>query len=395
MLRLDETTRSLVAAISLIAAVGVGLSLSLPLLSVELERMGVSATASGIASATSGFASILIAPFVPRIAARVGVGALIAGAIALAVATMIGFKLTMDYWAWLPLRFLLSACLGVLFILSEFWISAAAAPERRGVIMGIYATVLSLGFASGPTLLAVVGTSGWAPYLTGSALFLLAALPLALARGRLPTVPAKQRQPVFSYLAAAPLAAVAGFASGAVETGAISLLPVFGLRNGLDASTAALLVSAVALGSILTQIPLGLLSDRVDRRYLLLVIAGLVIIMSGGIAFAAGRNTLALIGCLAIWGGFTGAFYTLGLAHLSSRFTAADLVGANAAFVIMFNVGVLAGAPLGGVGIDVSSRYGFAMAMGAFGVLVALAALYELRRDIPGSTTGSTNGLAA
>jgi MFS family permease len=380
MIRLDETTRALVAAISLIAAVGVGLSLSLPLLSVELERMGVSATASGIASAIGGFASILIAPFVPRIAARIGVGVLIAGAIAVAVATMIAFKLTMDYWAWLPLRFLLSACLGVLFILSEFWISTVAAPERRGVIMGVYATVLSLGFAAGPTLLAVVGTSGWTPYLAGAALFLLAALPLVLGRGRLPTVPTKQRKPVFGYLAAAPLAALAGFASGAIETGAISLLPVFGLRNGLEASTSALLVSAVALGSILTQIPIGLLSDRVDRRYLLLAIAAVVIAMSGAIGLAAGRSTTTLVICLAIWGGFTSAFYTIGLAHLSSRFAAADLVGANAGFVIMFNVGVLAGPPLGGAALDVSSRYGFGLAMGAFGVLVAVAALYELRR---------------
>ncbi len=55
--------------------------------------------------------------------------------------------------------------LGALFVLSEFWITALAPPERRGLVMGVYATVLALGFATGPAVLAGVGTSGWPPYL--------------------------------------------------------------------------------------------------------------------------------------------------------------------------------------------------------------------------------------
>jgi MFS family permease len=379
MLRWDDTTRTLIAAISLIAMVGIGLSLTLPLLSVELERMGTTAAASGLATAIAGGAAILISPVVPRLAIVSGVGRLLMLAIALNIAVLACFKLTMNYWAWLPLRFLFSASLAVLFILSEFWISAAAPAERRGIIMGIYATVLSLGFAAGPTLLALVGTTGWQPYLAGGGLFLLAALPLLLARAHWPTIPAHVDRPVMAYIKTAPLAAAAGFASGAVETGAMGILPVLGLRLNMDASAAALLVSAVALGNVLTQIPIGWLSDRLDRRRLLIIVAIAALALSMTIAALSypGARSLPLV--LMAWGGFAGAFYTVGLAHLASRFAATDLVSANAAFILMFNVGVLAGPPLAGAAVDVSTRFGFGGAMALFAVLILCAARLERR----------------
>ena len=380
MRHLSDTSIALVAAISLIAAVGIGLSLSLPLLSLEMERMGVSGAAIGFNTALAGLASILIAPFVPRLAHRFGVGCVIATALTLCCGSLLAFKLTMNYWAWMPLRFVFAASLGVLFILSEFWISSVAPAARRGIVMGVYATVLSIGFAVGPSLLAVVGTQGWPPYLLGLGLFLVAAVPLLLARGHWPEIGAKGHHPLAAYVLAAPLAAAAGFASGAVETGAISMLPVLGLRLGMDAGSAALLVSAVAFGNIVTQMPIGLLSDRIDRRVLLALIAAGAIAASGLMVSVARPGSGLLFPVLMVWGGLVGAFYTVGLAHLAARFKSADLVGANAAFVVLFNVGLLVGPPLLGAGVDASPRYGFAAGASVFAALVLAIAFYELKR---------------
>jgi MFS family permease len=379
MHRLSDTTTALIAAIALIASVGIGLSVTLPLLSVEMERMGVTGVANGLSTALSGVASIVVAPWVPKLASRIGVGRLIAVALVASGGALLGFKLTMDYWAWLPLRVVFAAGLVTLFILSEFWISSVAPEANRGLVMGIYATVLSLGFAVGPTLLALVGTSGWPPYLTGCGLFLLAALPLLLARGHWPHLDADARHPVVKYLLAAPLAIAAGLASGAVETSAISMLPAFGLRLGYEATAAALLVSAMALGNIATQVPLGWLSDRVDRRMMLLVLAAGVLLTSLVFGWVAQPGSMALFLVVMVWGGLTGGFYTIGLAHLSSRFSAADMVGANAAFIIMFNIGQLVGPPLVGGGMDLSARFGFAAATSVFAVVVMAVAFYERR----------------
>jgi MFS family permease len=387
MRQYSDTTVALVAAISLIASVGIGLSLSLPLLSLEMERMGVSGTAIGLNTALAGLASIVIAPFVPQWAARLGVGAVIAAALVVASVSLLAFKATMNYWAWMPLRFSFAASLGVLFILSEFWISSAAPAAQRGLVMGVYATVLSIGFAVGPGLLAVVGTEGWSPYLLGLGLFLLASVPLLLARGHWPAIEPRGRHTLGLYLVAAPLAAAAGFASGAVETGAIAMLPVLGLRLGMDASTAALLVSAVAVGNIVTQMPIGLLSDRMDRRLLLLAIAIGAIVASATLVTVARPGVSLLFLVLMVWGGLVGAFYTVGLAHLASRFKASDLVGANAAFVVMFNIGLLVGPPILGAGVDASPRLGFAAGASVFASIVIAAALYEIKRRTKETTS--------
>ena len=207
------------AAITCVAVVGIGLSLSIPLLSLEMERMGVSSTVIGINTALAGLASIVTVPFVPRLAARIGVVRLLILAIFIGAASLIGFKLLHDIRWWFPLRFVFSATLGVLFVLSEFWINEVAPPARRGLVMGIYATVLALGFAVGPTLLVLIGTQGYAPYCAGAALFLLGTVPIALARGLSPEIEGSGSRGVLGYVRLAPAAIFAALVYGAVETG--------------------------------------------------------------------------------------------------------------------------------------------------------------------------------
>ncbi|MCX7324629.1 MAG: MFS transporter, partial [Hyphomicrobiales bacterium] len=200
------------SAILIIALVGVGLSLTIPLLSLEMERMGVSGTMIGINTAVAGIASIIAVPFVPRVAARIGMGRMLGLAIATVIVTLVLFKASFNFWLWFPIRFVFSVALGALFVLSEYWISALAPPERRGMVMGIYATVLALGFAAGPAILAGVGTSGWPPYLAGAALLALASGPLLLARGLLPTLDNAPPRRFSVYVLALPVATLAGMA---------------------------------------------------------------------------------------------------------------------------------------------------------------------------------------
>jgi MFS family permease len=356
-----------------VSVVGLGISLTVPLLSLEMERMGVSGTWIGINTAIAGVASILVVPFVPRIAARVGVLPLLWLCIAATAVSLIAFRAVFDFWWWFPIRFVFSAALGTLFVLSEFWINSAAPPDRRGFVMGIYATVLALGFAAGPAVLLVTGTAGWAPYLAASALFLLAGAPLVLARGLSPAMDGHGRRSVFSFIVAAPVATVAALIFGAVETGGFALLPIYALKLGFEASMGALLVSVVALGNVVFQIPLGILSDRIDRRAILLSVAAVGMAGALAIPFVSGP---ALFVVLFVWGGVTGALYTVGLAHLGARFVGRDLASANAAFVILYNVGLMIGPPAVGGGMDLLPPHGFAYALAAFfAVYVVIVAL--------------------
>jgi MFS family permease len=388
-----EQKASLTAALA--GAVGVGLSLTIPLLSLEMARMGLSGGWIGANTAVAGIASLIVVPFVPRLAARFGVLPLLWASIFLSAASILGFRALYSFGWWFPLRFLFSSGLGILFVLSEYWINTAAPPGRRGFVMGIYATVLALGFAAGPGLLALVGTVGWTPYGAGAGLFLLAAGPLLLARNLSPEIGHGTGRTVASFLVAAPAATLAALVFGALETGVFALLPVYALRIGFEASDAAMLVTATALGTVACQIPIGLLSDRMDRRLVLLGSAAAGLLASLLIPPLSG-STPALWAILFAFGGLTGALYTVGLAHLGARFTGADLASANAAFVLLYNGGLIAGPPIVGWGMDVAPPHGFAWSLAAFCavylVVVAWRAL-TVKRSSPGpEQRGATPG---
>ena len=373
-----QRRRGIAAAIACVSVVGVGLSLGLPLLSFVLEARGASGRVIGLVTAMAGVATILVSPFAPLLVRRLGAPATLLFAILLSALSFLAFHWAEPLWLWFVLRFLNGAGLALLFVVSEFWINALAPPERRGLVMGIYATVMSLGFAVGPAILAAIGPHGLLPFVIGTGLTLLAGVPALLGAGVAPQVDAPPRRSVAGFLLAAPSATLAAFIFGAVETGSLSLLPVYGLRVGLDETASALLVTAVALGNVALQVPIGLLSDRTDRRKVLLACALVGLAGAALMPLAAGRAAL-LLGLLFVWGGTVAALYTVGLTLLGARFAGAELASANAAFVMLYSAGMLAGPPLVGAGLDLWSPHGFAAALALFLALyVCVAAVRSL-----------------
>jgi predicted MFS family arabinose efflux permease len=382
----DEEMRwlSILAAIASISVVGIAIGLGVPLLSVILESRGHSATAIGANTAVAGIASVAAAPFAIPIAARIGVVWTMLAMIVLGAVSFVGFYFASSFWVWFPLRGLLHFALTVLFILSEFWISASAPPRRRGLVLGIYATVLSLGFAFGPWLFAQLGSEGFAPFGVAFALISFAGLPVLLAWRQSPDIrgDAQHAGSGFArYIWLVPMATAAVLVFGAVETGGFALFPVYGSRIGYTEADAALLLSVIGLGNVLLQIPLGLLSDRMrDRRHLLVICALVGLAGMLALPYAAG-NWMASAAILFVWGGVVAGLYTIGLAHLGSRLTGRDLASANAAFVLCYGLGMLVGPQAIGIGMDLYGVDGFAYSIAVFFALyLGLAAIRLSRR---------------
>lgn len=357
--RASLLTAPIIAAIACITTAGVSLALSVPLLAFAMEARGASGTLIGLNTAMGGVAVLLATPLIPRLTAKIGVRPLLFASLALGAVTMIGFAFIAPLWAWFPLRFLLGVSLGAMFVLSEFWITSLAPPQSRGLVMGAYVTALSIGFAAGPAILVVTGMDGLLPYLVGAALFGIAAVPIA-AVGDDDAPKIERPEPgrgVLFFILLAPAATLAGFTFGGIETGAFTFLPLYGVRVGLAPETAALIGSAVALGNVISQIPLGLLSDRMDRRRLLLMIA---VVCAAGAALIpwASQSVVAFFALAAVWGGIIAGLYTVGLALLGERFTGVDLATANAAFVMMYALGMLVGPPVLGLGMDLWDPHG-------------------------------------
>src|SRR5262245_35605394 len=202
--------RSIAAAIASISVVGIAIGLGTPLLSVILESRGYSATLIGLNTAIAGVASILAAPLATPLAARLGVAWAMLAMILVGALAFVGFYFA-PFWLWFPLRVVLHVALTVLFILSEFWISMSAPPNRRGFVLGIYATVLSLGFALGPYLFAKMGSGGFLPFGVTFVLVMIAALPVAFAASESPKIPPTE-EPVgfWRFICLVPTSTAAG-----------------------------------------------------------------------------------------------------------------------------------------------------------------------------------------
>ncbi len=371
---------ALVAVISAITGVGAALSLSLPLLSLVLEGRGISAFWIGVNTAMGGVAAIAILPFVTKLARRFGTARLIVAGFLVKVVALNGFFLADAFWLWFPLRFVFSAAITLIFALTEFWINSLAPPHRRGFIVGVYTAFLSIGIAGGPLVLAVVGADGYLPFAIGSAMLVAAAVPVVVARAKEPVLSGHGRSHLLTFLAASPLAMLAAFVFGSVESGGTALTPVYGLALGYTQQQAAILVSAVAVGNIISQIPIGWLADRFDRRRLLIGCAAVGTL--GALALPlVEHNYVLLLLTFFVTGSIVAGLYTIGLTHLGARFTGMELASANAAFVMMYAFGMLVGPAALGAGLELVPPDGFAYAIalifGAY-VLVGIVRLVRL-----------------
>ena len=356
--------RSVIAAIATISVVGTGLGLSGPLLSLLMEKEGISSSVIGANTAVSGLAAIIATPYVTAIAKRFGVVRTIAFSIVMSALALLSLYFTDPIPTWFVLRFILSLFLCILFVLSEFWINHAANEKSRGIILGIYGTILSVGFATGPAIVSFVGIDGILPFAIGAIIFLVALFPALAAKSGQPVIETSEKTPsLLPYLFVVPLATAAGFVFGAAEQSQLSLLPVYGTSTGMGTAEAALLLTVLGVGNIVFQIPLGMWSDHVRDRRSILLLCGI-----GGVAGAfllplASQSVWQTYLVVFLWGGVIGGLYTVGLAHLGSRLTGSDLAQANAAFVLCYAMGMTIGPQIVGFTMDTFGNFGFSIGL--------------------------------
>ena len=366
-----DRNASLVAILTTCTASGIGMGLTLPLLGLILERRGYPGTVNGLNLATGGLAAILVTPFVPRWIRKFGTAQYLAAMLAIVAATFVAIYAAPNLWFWFPIRFVLSAALNSLFVVSEFWINQLADERNRGRMVALYAVCLSGGFAVGPAMLGLIGTRGITPFLVGAAMMLLALVPVILARRAAPRIETHIHQPVLGLLRVAPAALLAAFVFGAIDAGMAGLLPVYGVRSGYSETQAAIFVTAISVGGLLFQYPVGYLADHMDRNRLLTLCALSGVIGAALLPFVI-HQPIATYVVLALWGGIVTGIYTIGLTLIGERFKGGELLSANAAYVILYSLGLLVGPAMEGVALDAWNPHGLVVALGGICALYVL-----------------------
>lgn len=372
--------RSLTAVIGSACIAGLTFGLTMPLLSLILERDGVEPTWIGLNGAVSSLAILIFGPLVPRVLERLGVLRAMYASVAATLVIFLLLPVFPGLGPWFVLRFLVGAVVAIHWIGSETWIIAITGRRDRGRIVALYMTFLSAGFAAGPLMIGVVGIEGWTPFLVSAALIACTALPLLIAGSAVPRLPPRPPAAFLNSFRVSPLILAAALLTGVTDMAKLSLFPVYILRVGLDQDAAVLMLSAILLGNVVLQLPIGWLADRVDRRRLLIAFGGVLLVIPAGFTWLLAHE-IVLWPALVIWGGVSFGLYTVGLTLLGDRFPPAAFASANAAFVAVVEAGGLSGPILAGGAMDLLGHQGFMIVLaGAAGLFLCLAVWRGRRR---------------
>lgn len=377
----NELTTNWAAIAGVIATVSVfaiAQGLTYPLLSFILQRQGVSPAMIGLSAAMTPIGFIVSSPLIPSLARRFGAGrtALTCAALAALALALVG--LTYNVYAWFPLRFMIGVVTNPLYVLSEVWMIALAPPARRGRIMGVYSTLISAGFATGPLCLLPVGTEGWAPFLVGIVAFVLCGSCLALVLPKLPRVDQTGHHvSVLGFMPLAVLLLVAVVVAAGFEQAVLALLPVYGTHFGIAEARMSALLTVMIAGNIAMQVPLGLLAERLSAQAVRL---GCVVATLAGCALLPMMITTPLIWLfLFVLGAVSYGIYTMTIIELGERFTGQALIAGNAAFSLMWGVGGIVMPPLAGGAMSLFGAAGLPATLGVICLVLMVASVVAMR----------------
>jgi len=335
--------RSLLIAIFMMMA---GSGFLATLISVRLERADVDAPLIGVVGAayfaglTAG--SLRVAPLI----ARVGHIRAFSAFLSIFSASMLAYALYRHPLLWAALRFVDGFMVAGMFICLESWLNDQAEPRNRGTVLAGYMIALYSGQGVGQYLLNLGDGQPSLPFMAAAILLSLALVPVALTRMAQPVVDDLNPMSLPRLYDASPLGVAGASATGVMLGAFYALGAVYVGRLGMTLSTTALFMSLVILGGVLLQWPLGWLSDRIDRRKVIIASFAAAFLICAVIA-VTGRTGPHLMVLGAAFGGVSFALYPLCVAHTNDRLDPSERVGASGGLVLAYSLGAVAG-PLGG-----------------------------------------------
>lgn len=339
MLDVIRPVRSLLIAIFMLMA---GSGFLATLLSLRLERAGNSTMVIG-AVATAYFGGLVVGSLrAGGVVRRVGHIRAFAAFVALLSASTQAYTLLENSVFWAGLRFIDGICVAGVFVCLESWLNDRADLRTRGTILGAYMVALYSGQAVGQWLLATSGDQPALPFQLAAMLISLAIIPLCLTRS---TAPPPVEAGAFSMrllYKASPLGAMGAAATGLILGAFYGLAAVHARRIGLDLTETAGFMMIVILGGVALQWPLGRLSDRYDRRRIILGCMAATFFVSFGLALVASASWVLFVAG-ALFGGLSFALYPLCVAHCNDRLHATERVAASGRLVLLYSLGAVLG----------------------------------------------------
>ncbi len=276
----------------------------------------------------------------PRLMAQVGHSRTFAGLAAFGTIGALMHPVIVDPYAWAAMRMGTGIAVAGAYTVIESWLHAKAENANRGRIFGEFRMVDLVGQLGAQALIAVLEPAAFVSYNILALFCCLCVVPILLSRRAAPVSEGAPRLRPWRTVLASPLAAASVVTAGVSGASFRMVGPLYGAEVGLSPQGVALFLAAAVLGGALSQLPVGWLSDRIDRRKVLIGLSAGALAVSGWASMGLSGHG-ALFALALLFGAMAFPLYSVGAAHANDFAARDEIVELNAALMFLFGVGAI------------------------------------------------------
>ncbi|MCX7565181.1 MFS transporter [Sulfitobacter sp. F26169L] len=329
-----------------------------------------------------------LAPKMIRRVGHVRVFAALASAIS---AVMILYPTFPNVALWTLGRVLIGFCFSAVYVTAESWLNNAADNTNRGQALSLYMIVQTLGIVAAQALLLSADPGGFILFVIPSVLVSIAITPILLSISPTPAFETTKPMSLKELMGFSPLGCVGMFILGGIFSAQFGMSAVYGAEAGLSVAQISTFVATFFIGAVVLQYPIGWISDRMDRRFLIIIVsviggAGSVMGMMLGHVFG-----LLLVSAFVI-GGMANPLYSLLIAHTNDFLEHDDMAAASGGLIFINGLGAILGPMITGwmMGTSLGPGGFYLFTALLFGAMILYAGYRStVRPAVPADETGS------
>lgn len=278
----------------------------------------------------------------PRLMGSVGHSRAFSAFAAAGTIGILSHMLVVNPYAWMAMRMLSGLCVAGCYTIIEAWLNARLTNESRGRTMGVYRTVDAGGSFGAQLFIGVLPTADFISYNLLAICCCAALFPVALTRMEQPETPAAPRlRPKLAW-DCSPLGSAGVMVAGVTGAAFRMVGPLYGAAVGLSVHQIALFLATYVAGGWVAQMPVGMLADRYDRRYVLLGLSVAAILAAGATVLLAHTGTIGVLAAAGLFGFATFPMYSVASAHGHDFAASAERVELSAAQMFLWALGSVA-----------------------------------------------------
>ena len=279
---------------------------------------------------------------VPELIRRVGHVRVFAALASFISAVLILYPLLVNPWIWATGRVIIGFCFCGVYITAESWLNNAATNENRGQLLSSYMVVQMAGIVAAQLLLLVGDPGGFELFVLISVLVSISFAPILLSITPTPAFEATKPMSIKELFSTSPLGCVGMFFLGGVFSAQFGMAPVFGTNAGLTLSEISIFVAAFYIGAMVFQFPIGWLSDRMDRRILIVATSAVGFIAAISAVMVEDIFVIFVVSAFFI-GGMSNPLYSLLIAYTNDFLELEDMASASGGLLFLNGLGAISG----------------------------------------------------